>query len=136
MCQNQVRPAYAMGQFQQILDLPMGHGLPRGGELGWITHHPQGIESAQIINVQMDTLKYLVVVHVLQGWPHWVRVIRLHLPVLGKVADHGVSSGPARKAFCDLLAPPGIEVGVHTSGPLLGLVAQGLVSQLLFLTGR
>ena len=56
------------------------------------THHPQGVESAQIIKVQMDALKYLVVMHVLQGQPHWVRIIGLRLPVLGKVADHGISA--------------------------------------------
>ena len=122
MHQNQVRPAYGMGQLQQISDLPMGHGLLRGGELGWITHHPQGVESAQIINVRMDALEYLAVMHVLQGWLHRVRVIWLCLSMLGKVADHGVSSDPAQKAFCDLLVPPGIEVCVQTLGPLLGLV--------------
>ena len=90
----------------------MGQGLPRGGELRWITHHPQGVESAQIINARTDAIEYLAVVHVLQGQPHQVRVIRLHLPVLEKVTDHGVSSSPARKAFYDLLAPPGIKVCV------------------------
>ena len=110
MHQNQVRPAYGAGQLQQISDLPTGCGLPRGGELRWITHHPQGVESAQIINVQMDALKYLVVMHVLQGQPHRVQVIQLCLPMLGKVTDHGVSSSPSRKAFCDLLVPPGIEL--------------------------
>ena len=123
MPQNQVRLAYGMGQLQQILDLPTGHGLLRGGELGWITCCPQGVESAQIMNVQTDTLKYLAVAHLLQGWPHRVWVIWLCLPMLGKVADHGVSSGPARKAFCNLLVLPGIEVGVHMLGPLPGLVA-------------
>ena len=48
---------------------------------------------------------------------------RVTLPGQGdSVADHGISSGPARKAFGDLLVPPGIEVGVHTPGPLLALV--------------
>ena len=122
MHQNQIRPAYGASRLQQILDLPMGRGLPRGRELGLITNHPQGVESAQIINVSMDTLKYLVVMHVLQGQPHQVRVIWLHLPVLGKVTDHGISSCPAEKAFGDLLVPPGIEVGVHTLGPLPALV--------------
>ena len=133
MHQNQVRPAYGMSQLEQILDLPMGHRFLRGRELGWITHHPQDVEPAQIINVRLDTLRYLAVAHVLQGWPHQVRVIRLHLPVLGKVADHGVSSSPARKVFCNLLAPPGIEVCVQMLGPLLGLVVEGLVGCLLSL---
>ena len=101
----------------------MGHRLPRGRELRWITYHPQGVESAQIVNVQTDALKYLAVMHVLQGQPHRVWVIWLCLPMLRKVADHGVSSSPAMKAFCDLLALPGIEVGVDTLGPLQGLVA-------------
>ena len=106
MRQNQVRPADGAGQFQQISDLPMGCRLPRCGELGWITHHPQDVELAQIVNVQSDAVEYLAVVHVLQGWPHWVWVIWLHLPVLRKVADHGVSGDSARNVFCDLLVPP------------------------------
>ena len=122
MCQNQIRPAYGTGRLQQILDLPMGHGLPWGGELRLITRRPKGIESAQIVNVQMDALKYLAVTHVLQGRPHRVRVIQLHLPMLRKVTDHGISSGPAGKAFCDLLALPGIKVGVHTLSLLPALV--------------
>ena len=88
-----------MGRLQQISDLPMGCRLLRVEEHRWITHDPQGVESAQIVNVRMDALKYLAVMHVLQGWPHQVWVIRLHLLVLGKVADHGVSSGPGRKPF-------------------------------------
>ena len=76
-----------------------------------------------------------MVIHVLQGWPHGVGVIGLHLPVLSQVADHGISSGPAGKALGDLLAPPGIEVGVHTPGPLPAPVTQGLVSRLFFLAG-
>ena len=122
MHQNQVRLAYGAGQLQQISDLPMGHGLLWGGELRWITRCPKGVELTQIINVRTDALKYLAVTHVLLGRPHWVQVIWLHLPVLGKVADHGVSSSPARKAFCDLLVPPGIKVCVQMLGPLLGLV--------------
>ena len=103
MHQNQIRQAYGTGRLQQILDLPASRMLPRGGELGWITCRPQGIESAQIVNVQTDTLKYLAVTHVLQGWPHRVWVVWLHLPMLGKVADHGISSGPAGKAFAIFL---------------------------------
>ena len=76
-----------------------------------------------------------MVAHVLQGQPHGVRVIGLHLPMLRKVADHGISSGPAGKAFGDLLALPGIEVSVHTLGPLPAPVMQGLTGQLFFLTG-
>ena len=76
-----------------------------------------------------------MVTHVLQGQPHGVNVIGLHLPMLGKVADHGISSGPAGKAFGDFLAPPGIEVSVHTLRPLPAPVTQGLIGQLFFLTG-
>ena len=111
----------------------MSHGLPRGGELGQITCHPQHVESAQIVNVQSDVVEYLALTHVFQGQTHQVQVIQLHLPMLGKVADHGVSSDPARKAFCDLLVPPGIEVCVQMPGPLLDLVVEGLVGWLLFL---
>ena len=67
------------------------------------------------------------------GWPHWVWMIRLCLPLLRKVTDHGVSSDPAQKAFCDLLAPPGIKVCVQMLGLLPGLVTEGLISWLLFL---
>ena len=122
MRQNQVRPADGTGRFQQISDLPAGCGLLRCGELGWITHHPQNVESAQIVNVRLDTVEYLAIVHVLQGQPHWVQVIQLHLPMLGKVTDHGVSGDPARNTFCDLLVPPGIKVCVQMLGPLPGLV--------------
>ena len=135
MRHDQIRPPYGMGRFQQIMDLSMSRGLPRGRELRWITHHPEGIELAQIVEVQMDALKGLVVMHVLQGWPYGVRVIGLHLPVLGKVADHGISSCPAGKAFGNLLAPPGIKISVHTPGPLPAPVMQGLIGQLFFLTG-
>ena len=123
MHQNQVRLANNMGRLQQISDLPMGHRLLRCRELGWITHHPQDVEPAQIVNVRLDAVKYLAVVHVLQGLPYQVWMIRLCLPMLGKVADHDVSSDPVRNAFCDLL-------------PLPGLVAEGLVSWLLFLRRR
>ena len=54
-----------MGQLQQISDLPVGHRLPKGGEVRWITHRPQGVELAQIVNVRTDALKYLAVTHVL-----------------------------------------------------------------------
>ena len=83
----------------------------------------------------MDALKGLVVAHVLQGQPHGVRVIGLHLPMFRKVTDHGISSGPAGKAFGDLLVQPGIEVSVHMLGPLLAPVMQGLIGWLFFLTG-
>ena len=138
MRQNQVRPAYGSGRLQQISDLPMSHWLLRGRELRWITHCPQCVEPAQIVNVRSDALEYLAVAHVLQGRPHWVQVIRLCLPMFGKVADHGVSSNPAWKAFCDLLALPGIEVCVQTPGLLLGLVSWLLFlgRQLLRLLGR
>ena len=133
MCQNQVRLADGTGRLQQISDLPAGHGLLRCGELGWITHHPQDVELAQIVNVRLDAVKYVAVTHVLQVWPHRIQVIRLHLPVLRKVTDHGVSSDPARSAFCDLLAPPGIKVCIQPLGPLPSLVTEGLVGWLLFL---
>ena len=129
MRQYQVRLANGTGQLQQISDLPMGCGLLRCRELRWITHHPQDVESAQIVNVRLDAVEYLAVTHVLQGQLHWIWVILLHLPMLGKITDHGVSSNPARNAFCDLLAPPGIKVCVQ----LPGLVAEGLISWLLFL---
>ena len=123
MRHNQIRPPYGTGQFQQISDLPTSCGLSRDKKLRWITRRPQGIESAQAVEVRTDALKCLVVMHVLQGWPHWVRVIGLHLPMLRKVADHGISSGPVGMAFGDLLVPPGIKVGVHMPGPLLAPVA-------------
>ena len=132
MCQYQVRLADGAGRLQQISDLPVGCGLLRCGELRWVTLHSQDVESAQIVNVRSDAVKYLAVVYVLQGQPHQVRVIQLHLPMLGKVADHGVSSDPARNAFYDLV-PPGIKVCVQPPGPLPGLVMEGLVSWLLFL---
>ena len=132
MCQYQVRPADGVGQLQQISDLPTGCRLPRCGQLRWITHHPQDVESAQIVNVRSDAIEYLAVTHVLQGWPHLVLVIRLHLPMLGKVADHGVSSNPARNTFCNLLALPGIKVCVQPPGLLPVLVMEGLVSWMLF----
>ena len=133
MHQNQVRPAYGVGQLQQISDLPMGCGLPRCGELGWITRRTQDVEPTQIVNVQSDALEYLAVVHVLQGWPHQIWVIQLCLPMLRKVTDHCVSSKPARNTFCDLLALPGIKVCVQMLGSLPGLVMEGLVGWLLFL---
>ena len=84
MCQNQVRPADGMGQLQQTSDLPTGCGLLRCRELGWVTRYPQDVESAQIVNVRLDTVEYLVVAHVLQGWPHWVRVISCAFPCCGR----------------------------------------------------
>ena len=51
MHQYQVGLADGMGQLQQISDLPVGCRLPRCGELGWITHHPQDVELAQIVDV-------------------------------------------------------------------------------------
>ena len=65
MHQNQVRPADGAGRFQQISDQPAGCRLPRCGELGWITRHPQDVEPAQIVDVQSDAVEYLAVVHVL-----------------------------------------------------------------------
>ena len=71
--------------------------------------------------------------HVVQGWPHRVWMIGLHLSMLGEVTDHGVSSGPACNAFHNLLALPSIKVCVQLLSPLLGLVIEGLVGWLLFL---
>ena len=57
----------------------------------------------------------------------------LHLSMLGEVANHGVSHGPAGNAFSNLHAPPSIKICVQLLSPLLGLVVEGLVSWLLFL---
>ena len=133
MRQYQVGRANGMGQLQQISDLPMGHGFLGCGELGWITCHPQDVELAQIVDVRSDAIKDLAFAHVVQGWPHWVWMIGLHLSVLGEVADHDVSSGPACNAFSNLLAPPHIKVCVQLQSPLPGLVMEGLIGWLLFL---
>ena len=49
-------------------------------------------------------------------------MIGLCLSVLGEVANHGVSCGPACNTFSNLLALPCIEICVQLSSPLLGLV--------------
>ena len=129
----QVGPADGIGQLQQISDLPTGHGFLGCGELGWITCHPQDVQPAQIVDVRSDAVEDLAFAHVVQVQPQQVWMIGLHISVLGEVADHGVSSGPACNAFSNLLAPPSIEVCVQLPSPLPGLVAEGFVSWLLFL---
>ena len=60
-------------------------------------------------------------------------MVGLCLSMLGEVADHGVSSGPACNAFSNLLALPSIKIRVQLPSPLLVLVTEGLVGWLLFL---
>ena len=60
-------------------------------------------------------------------------MIGLCLSMLGEVADHGVSSGPACNTFHNLLALPSIEVCVQLHSLLPGFVAEGLVGWLIFL---
>ena len=60
-------------------------------------------------------------------------MIGLHLSMLGKVENHGVSHGPACNAFSNPLAPPSIKICVQLPSPLPDLVVEGLISWLLFL---
>ena len=42
----------------------MGYWFPRYGELWWVTSHPQGIESAQVVDVGPDTIEDLTLSYV------------------------------------------------------------------------
>ena len=58
------------------------------------------VEPAQIVDVRPDTVKDLVLAHVVQGQPHWVWMIGLCLSMmLREITNHGVSHGPACDAF-------------------------------------
>ena len=57
------------------------------GELWWVTSHPQGVESAQVIDIRPDVIEDLALSHIVQGWLHQVGVVGLHLPMLRKVTD-------------------------------------------------
>ena len=60
-------------------------------------------------------------------------MIGLHLSVLGEVANHGVSCGPACNALSNHFALPSIEICVQLLSPLPDPVAEGLISWLLLL---
>ena len=74
VCQDQVRLADGVGQFQQVPDLAAGGWFPGRGELWQIASHPQGIEVAQVIDVRPYAVEDPVLPHVVQRWPHGVRV--------------------------------------------------------------
>ena len=106
----------------------LGHG-----ELWWVTSHPQGIELAQVIDVRPDAVEDLALSHIVQGQPHGVGVIGLHLPILWEVTDHGVPCHPACDPFGNFVTMPSIKMCVQQLHFLPGPIAECLVSWQLLL---
>ena len=133
VCQDHVRAAYGSGRLQQVPDLAACNQFPQHGELWWIASHPQGVEVAQVVEVQPYAVKDPAPTHVIQGWPHGVGVVGLHLAMFGKVTNHGVLHHPACNTIGNFVAMPSIKACVEQPHFLPSPMTECLVSWRLFL---
>ena len=116
-----------------VPDLAVGSRFPGHGELWWITSRPQGVEVAQVIDVQPYAIEDPAHPCVVQRQPHGVRVVGLPLPVLQEVRDHGVSCHQACNAVGKFVVMPSIKTCVQQPQFLPGPIVECLVGWWLLL---